>query len=164
MSERVEAGGAGAPSDGTRSGRDPSTGELVSQLSAEVSRLIRDELRLAHVEIADKAKKAGIGAGVLGAAGMLALYATGVPIACGILALALVMDAWLAALVVGLGLGAAGDVAVLIGRNEMQTGTPPIPTWTLESVKENLAAVRGAHSPQDGPASDLKDGQTNDLQ
>lgn len=162
MSERADSATDGAPSQRPRPGPDASTGELISQVSADLSRLIRDELQLARIEMTGKARKAGIGAGVLGAAGVLALYATGVLIACGILALALVMDAWLAALIVGLGLCAAAGVAALIGRNEVQAGVPPIPTRTLASVQEDLDAVRGPHSSQNGPAAGPKEGQSDD--
>ncbi|MER8124984.1 phage holin family protein, partial [Acinetobacter baumannii] len=41
-----------------------STGELVSQLSEQASRLIRDEIQLAQIEMSTKAKKAGLGAGL----------------------------------------------------------------------------------------------------
>ena len=86
--------------DTSSAGEDPSAGELVSRLSSEVSQLVRDELRLAQAEMSGKAKKAGIGAGMFGAAGLLALYGGGVLITTAILALALAVDAWLAALIV----------------------------------------------------------------
>ncbi|HEY6647960.1 MAG TPA: phage holin family protein, partial [Mycobacterium sp.] len=43
---------------------DPSIGELMGQLSSQVSRLIRDEMRLAEKEFHESAKHAGIGAGL----------------------------------------------------------------------------------------------------
>ena len=51
-----------------------STGELVSQLSSEVSTLIRDELQLAQAEMTQKTKKAGMGAGLFGGARVVGLY------------------------------------------------------------------------------------------
>ena len=77
------------PTPGQSSTTDSSTGQLVSELSQDVSQLVRDELRLAQVEVSGKAKKAGIGVGMFGAAGIVALYAVGVLIATAILALAL---------------------------------------------------------------------------
>lgn len=126
---------------------DPSTGQLVARLSDEVSRLVRDELRLAQAEITDKSKKVGIGAGMFGAAGLLALYGVGVLIATAVLALALALDAWLAALIVAVVLLAAAGVAALLGKNKVAEGTPPVPQRAIANVKEDVDAVRnpGAH-------------------
>jgi hypothetical protein len=121
---------------------DPSTGELVSQLSQEVSQLVRDELRLAQVEVSGKAKKAGVGVGMFGAAGILALYGVGVLIATAILALALAMDAWLAALIVGVVLLAVAGVAALLGKKRVAEAGPPVPQLAVENVKEDVDAVR----------------------
>lgn len=123
-----------------------STGELVSKLSQEVSELIRDELRLAQVEVSGKAKKAGIGVGLLGTAGIVALYGAAVLIATVILALALVLDAWLAALIVGVVLMAVAGVAAVLGKKRVAEAAPPVPTQTMESVKQDVAALKeGAH-------------------
>jgi uncharacterized membrane protein YqjE len=125
---------------------DSSTGELVSRLSQEVSELVRKELKLAQVEVSAKAKKAGIGAGLLGGAGIVALYAVGVFIATAILALALVLDAWLAALIVGIVLAAVAGIAALMGKKEVAQAAPPMPTETIESVKHDVQAVKkGSH-------------------
>ncbi len=78
-----------------------STGELVSQLSEQVSHLVRDELRLAQAELKQKGKRAGIGAGLTGAAGLIALYGLAALLVAVITALALVLPVWAAALIVG---------------------------------------------------------------
>jgi hypothetical protein len=123
-----------------------STGELVSKLSQEVSELIRDELRLAQVEVSGKAKEAGIGVGLLGTAGIIALYGVAVFIATAILALALVLDAWLAALIVGVGLMVVAGVAAVLGKNRVAEAAPPVPSDAIASVKQDVAAVKeGAH-------------------
>ena len=125
---------------------DPTTGALVSRLSEDVSRLIRDELRLAQAEMTTKAKHAGIGIGLFGTAGMIAFYAGGVLIATAILALALVLDAWLAALIVGVVLLAAAGIAALFGKKQVDQATPAIPTETVASVQRDVDAVKkGAH-------------------
>ena len=120
----------------------PSTGELVSQLSTEISQLVRDELRLAQVEVSGKAKQAGIGAGMFGVAGILALYGVGVLIATAILALALAVDAWLAALIVGVVVLAVAGVAAILGKNRVTKAVPPLPTHAVESVKEDVETLR----------------------
>ena len=124
------------------SAADSSTGELVSRLSQDVAELVRNELKLAQVEVAGKAKKAGIGAGLFGAAGIVALYAVGVLIATAILALALVLDAWLAALIVGVVLAAVAGIAALTGKKQVAQAAPPVPTETVESVKRDVQAVK----------------------
>jgi uncharacterized membrane protein YqjE len=124
------------------SGSDASTGELVSRLSQEVSELVRNELRLAQAEMSGKAKRAGLGAGLLGGAGVIALYAVGVLIATAILLLDLAMDAWLAALIVGVVLLAAAGVAALLGKKRVAEAGPPTPTETVASVKRDVRAVK----------------------
>ena len=125
--------------------QDASTGELVSRMSQEVAQLVRDELRLAQAELSGKAKRAGVGAGLFGAAGLIALYGVGVLIATVILALALVLDAWLAALIVGVVLLAAAGVAALLGRKNVEQAGSPVPTDTVESVKRDVRAVKEGH-------------------
>ncbi|AWT25288.1 phage holin family protein [Corynebacterium provencense] len=58
------------------SGRTPSVGELVRDATTQVSTLIRSETELAKTEIAGSAKKAGIAAGLLGAAGVILAYSS----------------------------------------------------------------------------------------
>lgn len=120
----------------------PSTGELVSQLSTEISQLVRDELRLAQVEVSGKAKQAGIGVGMFGAAGILALYGVGALIATAILALSLAIDAWLAALIVAVVVLAVAGVAALLGKNRVSRAVPPVPTRAVEGVKEDVETLR----------------------
>jgi Putative Actinobacterial Holin-X, holin superfamily III len=122
--------------------RDRSTGELVQQLSEQVSRLIRDELRLARLELSDKGKRAGIGAGLFGGGGLLGAYGVAAVIAAVALALALVLPAWAAALIVGAVLLAAAGLLALLGRNQVRRATPPVPQQTIESVKADVDVVK----------------------
>jgi hypothetical protein len=93
--------------------QERSTGELVKQVSEQISVLVRDELKLAQLEMTRKDKQAGIGAGMLGGGGLIALYGLGCLIACAILALNLALAAWLSALIVGVVLLAARRVSAL---------------------------------------------------
>jgi uncharacterized membrane protein YqjE len=131
--------GEPASSDG---GQEASTGQLVKQLSEQMSRLVRDEMKLATVEMTGKAKTAGKGAGLFGGGGIMALYGAGCLTACAIIALADVMSAWLAALIVGVALLAAAGVAALAGRSELKKATPPMPTEAAESVKADVEQIR----------------------
>lgn len=123
---------------------DRSTAELVKLASEQVSRLVRDELRLAQIELARKGKHAGIGVGLFGAAGFLALYGVAALFATAIIALALVLPAWLAALIVSVALLAIAGILMLIGRGQVKRATPPVPAEAVGSVKEDIGTVTEA--------------------
>src|SRR2546423_10274515 len=95
---------------------DASTGDLVELAAEQISRLVRDELQLARVEIGGKAKRFGTGAGLFGAAGVIALYGVATLVATVILLLALVLPAWAAALVVAARPAAPPRGLGLVGR------------------------------------------------
>lgn len=120
----------------------PSIGELVASLSEQLSQLIRNEIRLAKAEMAEKAKHAGIGIGLFVAAGALAFFGLGTLIATAILGLANAVPAWLAALIVTLVIFALAAVLVLIGKNALGRGVPPVPAKAQESVKADVAALK----------------------
>jgi hypothetical protein len=113
-------------------------GELVKQLSEQTRELVAQELALAKVELTRKAKRAGIGGGMFGAAGVLALYAVGALTACLVLALSLAVAGWLAALIVAVVYAAAAGVLALTGKRQVQAATPPVPEETVDSVKEDV--------------------------
>jgi uncharacterized membrane protein YqjE len=120
-------------------------GALVHQLTQQVPELIRSEMRLAQAEVAQKGKRAGVGIGMFSVAGLLAFFAFGSLVATAILALALVVDPWLAALMVALVLVAAAAVAGLVGRNKVAEAAPPAPERAIEGLKEDIATVKGDH-------------------
>jgi uncharacterized membrane protein YqjE len=132
------------PSESAASGEGngASTGELVKQLSEQVSRLVRDEMKLASVEMTGKAKTAGKGAGLFGSAGVLALYGGGALVACAIIALAGVLRPWLAALIIGVALIVCAVIAALVGRAQLKKATPPMPSQTADSVKADVEQIK----------------------
>lgn len=115
-----------------------SIAELVKQLSEQTSRLARQEAELAKTELAAKGKRAGIGAGMFGGAGIFGFYALGALTATAILALATVVAPWLAALIVAAALGAVAGVLALTGTSKVRQATPPVPEQATESVKEDV--------------------------
>jgi uncharacterized membrane protein YqjE len=123
-------------------GQDRSTGELVKQLSEQVTVLIRDELKLAQLEMTRKGKQAGVGAGLLGGSGVVSLYGVGCLIACAIIAISGVVAAWLAALIVGAVLLALAGVGALIGKGRLQKATPPVPEQAVDSVKTDVEEIK----------------------
>jgi uncharacterized membrane protein YqjE len=126
----------------TGAGQDRSAGELVKQLSEQVSVLVRDELRLAQLEMTRKGKQAGLGAGLLGGGGLIALYGVGCLIACAVIAISGVLAAWLAALIVGAVLLAVAGLAALAGKSRLRQATPPLPREAVGSVKEDVEEIR----------------------
>jgi hypothetical protein len=131
-------------------GREPDsarpTGELLADLADELRRLAHAEVRLAMTETRRKAKRIGLGAGALGAAAVLGLCGTGVLAACAVLALALVLPAWLAALLVGVGVLGMAGMAALTGRFALRGARPIVPQWTIDSVREDIETIRkGVH-------------------
>lgn len=119
-----------------------STAELIRQLSEEVSRLVGDELRLAKLELTEKGRHAGLGAGLFGGAGVVALFGGGSLVAAAIMLLAQVMPGWVAAVIVGVVLLATAALLGLLGRRQVAEATPAAPERTIESIKHDIDAVR----------------------
>jgi methylase of polypeptide subunit release factors len=118
--------------------RDRSLPELLKQLSQETTQLVHQELELAKAELQQKGKQAGAGAGMFGGAGAIGLAALGALTACFILALDLIMPAWLAALIVAVVYGIVAFVLVKQGQAKLKQATPPVPEQTIETVKEDV--------------------------
>jgi hypothetical protein len=123
-------------------GREHSTGELVKMVTEQVSVLIRDELKLAQLEMTSKGKQAALGAGMFGAGGMVAVYGVGCLVACAIIAISGVVTAWLAALIVGVALLAAAAGVALMGKGRLRKATPPVPAQAIADVKADVEEVK----------------------
>jgi MFS family permease len=121
---------------------EASTGDLVKNLSEQVSRLIRDELKLAEHEMTAKAKRAGRGVGMFGGSGLLALYGLGCLLAAAIIGLALVLPGWAAALIVGGALLIIAGIAALLGKSQFGQATPAVPEQTVQSVKADVEEIK----------------------
>jgi hypothetical protein len=126
-------------------GGDPdrvSTGELLSRLTAELSRLLRDELRLIRVEVLRKGKRAGLGLGILGGAGVLAFYAGACLLAAAILGLATVMSPWAAALLVGVVVLVGAGLAAVVGKTLVRHSIPAgLPEEAVENLRADVRTV-----------------------
>jgi hypothetical protein len=117
-------------------------GELVQDLSRQTSTLIRQEMRLAQAELAEKGKHAGKGAGMFGGAGLVALYGVGALIAAAILGLATVLEPWIAATAIGVALLVIAGILALTGKKELEEAGPPKPEQALDSVQQDIATVK----------------------
>jgi uncharacterized membrane protein YqjE len=121
-----------------------STADLVSQATAQVSTLVRDELALAKAELAEKGKRAGLGGGLFGGAAVLALYGLGLLITLAVVLLHLVWPLWLAVPVVMVVVFAAAAVAALIGKQQLKSATPPVPSDAIAGVEADVQTVKTA--------------------
>src|SRR5215218_3281995 len=122
--EQPAAGGATRASM-TTDPADASTGQLISRLTEQISTLVRDEVRLAQVEVTQKAKRLGVGAGLFGGAGLVAILGLNALITAAILGLANVLPGWLAAIIIAVVLFAVAAVLALIGRKDVLQAAPP---------------------------------------
>jgi len=115
---------------------DHSIGELVTDISGDLSQLFRQEVELAKAELKEEATKAGKAAGMLGGAGFAGYLAVVLLSFALVFALSNVMDAgWAALIVAGLWL-AVGAALYVSGRKLMKT-VDPVPNRTVETLKED---------------------------
>ena len=122
--------------------RDRPVGELLKQLSDQTATLVRQEMELARVELVEKGKQAGIGAGAFGGAGLMAVFTVGALTATLILALATFLDGWLAALIVTVVYAAIAGVLALAGKSRVQRATPPVPEEAKASVQQDVEVAK----------------------
>lgn len=130
-------------------GGEPTTAELLSRLSAQSTELVRKEIELAKVELTEKARHLGLGAGLFSTAGLLALYGLAAGVATVMIALALVLPWWLSALIVTALLFAAAGIAALVGKKQVQQGTPPMPEHAIASTRLDVDEVKEARHRDD---------------
>lgn len=123
---------------------DQSTADLVQRASEQITKLVRDELALARAELTEKGKHAGVGVGLFGGGGVMALYGVGALVASLIMLLALAMPGWVAALIVAVVLFGAAAVLALVGRNQVRQATPPQPEQAVSSVRADVDTVKTA--------------------
>ncbi len=126
--------------------KEPSTAELLRDLSEDTRRLVRDELAMAKVEMQQRTKNVGIGAGLFGGAGLLAFLGCGALVATAIIALSLAVDAWLASLIVTLALFVAAGLVAFTGKKQVDSGAPPVPERTIDNLKKDVETVKEASS------------------
>jgi hypothetical protein len=147
MNEVSSAPGGTAPDSGDE---ERSLAELTKQLTEQTTTLARKEVELAKAEMAVKAKRFAVGAGAFGGAGLIGVLALDALTAAAILGLAEAVDAWLAALIVTAAYAALTGLLAVVGSSRVETGTPPVPEETVESVKEDVEWVK-AKAKRDRP-------------
>jgi Putative Actinobacterial Holin-X, holin superfamily III len=136
------SGGATRAAEPPPAPENASTGQLIGQLTEQITRLVRDEARLAQAEVTQKAKRLGVGAGLFGGAGLFAFLGLATLVATAVLALAHVLPDWLAGLIVAVLLFAIAGVLALVGKKDVQQASPPVPTQAIAGVKADVETVK----------------------
>jgi membrane protein len=121
---------------------EQSVGELVQQVSQQTAELVRKEMRLAQVELREKGKRAGTGAGMFGGAGVVALYGVGAVVAAVVMLVATAIEPWIAALIVGAVLLASAGLVALLGKRQVEQATPAKPERAMESMQHDVEYVK----------------------
>ena len=122
--------------------RDRPVSELVQQASQQTASLVRQEIRLAQLELQEKGKRAGIGAGAFGGAGLVALYGAGALVAALIMLIATAIEPWVGGLIVGGVLLALAGALAVFGKQQVGRATPPTPERAVESVQQDVDHVK----------------------
>jgi uncharacterized membrane protein YqjE len=125
---------------------DRSISDLIQQASEQTATLVRQEIQLGKLELQEKGKHVGVGAGMFGGAGLVALYGVGALIAAVIMVLGTAIDPWLSALIVGVVLLAVAGVLALTGKKQVEAGTPPVPEQAKDSVQTDIDHVKASAS------------------
>jgi uncharacterized membrane protein YqjE len=121
---------------------DASLAELAQRLSEQTTRLARQEIELAKAEMAEKGKRISVGAGAFSAAGLLAMFGLGVLTAAVILLLATAIKPWIAAAIVAVVYLAGAGVLALVGKQKVESGSPPVPEQAIDSSKADVEEIK----------------------
>jgi hypothetical protein len=137
MSSTMRDSGRGSDGSQGGTGSDRSLGELFSEMTSDLTLLLRKELDLAKAETKEELRKAGTAAGAFGGAafaGYMAVVLLSFAAAWG---LAAVIPTGWAFLIVGVLYGIVGAVLFLGGRHRMKQ-VSPVPEQTVETLKEDV--------------------------
>jgi uncharacterized membrane protein YqjE len=121
---------------------DRSVSELVQQLSTQTGELVRQELRLAQVEMQEKGKRVGTGAGLFGGGGLVALYGVGLLLVAAALLLATALEPWIAVAIVGGALLLLAGLLALTGKKQVDQAKPLAPQQAIETTKQDIDHVK----------------------
>ena len=121
---------------------DRPMGELVKQLSDQTTALVRAEVELAKAELAEKGKKAGMGAGMFGGAGLFGVFGFAALTTAFIAALDLAMATWVAALIIAVVYFAIAGIAALMGKKKVQQATPLAPQQAIDTTKADVEVAK----------------------
>ena len=116
--------------------------DVVKSLGDDVTRLVRGEFALLKTELQHNLAKLGTGAGLLGGAGVVGLFALQfilLALMFGLIAMGLA--AWISALIVGVLLGVIAAVMAMSGKKTVSS-TSVAPTQAIDQMKTDAAIIK----------------------
>jgi uncharacterized membrane protein YqjE len=116
---------------------DRSFSEVLESIVDNIRTIIRSEVRLAKTEIQEQGVRAGKAGRMLGAGGLMAVFAVGFLLLACVYALEIVVAPWLAALIVMVLAGAVAGGLIGAGLKRMKQ-VDARPEQTIQTIKENL--------------------------
>jgi uncharacterized membrane protein YqjE len=126
----------------TRAAESSGVGTSAKQVAEHASTLAKLELELAGLELKQKAGVFGTGVGLGIGAAAVALYAVGFLFATAAVALAIVVDPWLAVLLVTVALFGLAAILGLLARARIRRATPPVPELAIREAKLTSEALK----------------------
>ncbi|GAB3425709.1 phage holin family protein [Flindersiella endophytica] len=120
---------------------EPSVGQLVAEVTADLQALFRQEIELAKAEVRQDAKRAATAAGMFGTAGFAGYMVAVLLSLAAVFGLGALLGLGWSALIVAGVWAVIGAVAGLIGRSRMKQVSVK-PERTVESLKEDAAWLR----------------------
>lgn len=117
--------------------------QLITELPHLFGELIRAEIEQLRMELIQRLKGTGIGLGLFVVALNLIVVAVLLLVLAGVFALSLVVPLWAAALIVAGATLILAIVFVVVGALAIKTGGKPVPARTIQSVREDVAVIRG---------------------
>ena len=125
---------------------DKKLGEIVNDVSTQASLLVKEEIELAKAEISAKAKRLGIGAGLVAVAGVFMVFF--LVFFLHMLAFGFAdwfgLKVWVGYAIVCILLLVFAGVLALIAKRMFDKGSPPMPTMAIDEAKKTRAALEEA--------------------
>jgi hypothetical protein len=133
---------AAYPAGEPRTGQEEQgIGELIGEITSDLSRLFRQEVELAKAEVRVEAKKAGKASGMFGAAGLAGLMVIVLLSFALVYALDAIMPQGWAAVIVAVLWAIVGAVLFLRGK-KLMAAVDPVPHQTVDTLKEDAQWIR----------------------
>jgi len=117
--------------------------QLITELPYLFGELVRAELELLRKELVQRLKGTGIGLGLIALAFTLLGLVGFLLVVSGVYALSLVLPVWAAALILAAVVLLVAILLFVIGAGLVSRTKSPVPRRTIQSVREDIARIRG---------------------
>jgi hypothetical protein len=117
--------------------------QLIGELPALITALIRDEIEQIKHELVTRLKSAGIGIALFVGAAVFLYFAAFPLMAAAVIGIGQALPYWLAALIVGAALLLIAVILVLVGVSRLRKGVPPVPKEAVDSLRDDVKAFKG---------------------